>query len=276
MFSIPFLHKVRRDEIEFVSQFMRPGARVLEIGAGTGEQANELRRRGFDVVAIDVPSSNYAADRSADVIDYDGRQIPLPDASVDIVFSSNTLEHVPDLAQMHREIARVLRPGGYCIHAMPTHTWRLWTTLLGYPEAVVALIVTIPTLMPRALSSVEAKRLLCAWYDAARYTKSRLWHRRHGERGVALTELWLFHPNWWRQNFRSNGFEIITDRPMGLFYSGNMLAGQRLSLNARRTLANYFGSACHLYQVRPAIMFSPATRCSAGTSCAERTPRGLN
>jgi SAM-dependent methyltransferase len=251
LFSLGFLHNIRRDEIEFIAKLMTPRSRVLEIGAGTGEQANELRRRGFNMVAIDVPSSNYAAARTGDVIEYDGKTIPLPDASVDIVFSSNTLEHVPDLPSMHREIARVLRPGGYCLHAMPTHTWRFWTTLLGYPDAVVALFASVPKLVPRGLSSSEGKRVLRAWYDTARYTKSRLWHRRHGERGVALTELWLFHPRWWRQNFQANGFEVVADYHMGLFYSGNMLAGDRLSLRARRALARLFGSSCHLYHVRP-------------------------
>jgi hypothetical protein len=67
-----------------------------------------------------------------------------------------------------------------------------------------------------------------------------------------ITELWLFHPQWWRRNFRENGFEVIHDEPMGLFYSGNMLLGSRLSIDARKRLAASLGSACHLFKLVPA------------------------
>ena len=83
--------------------------------------------------------------------DYDGRTIPLPDASVDVVFSSNVLEHVPDLSRMHAEIRRVLAPGGICIHVVPTHTWRLWTTLTSYLEAISFSCRRCRRLVPRAV-----------------------------------------------------------------------------------------------------------------------------
>jgi 2-polyprenyl-3-methyl-5-hydroxy-6-metoxy-1,4-benzoquinol methylase len=121
MFCLAHLDAVRAAEIELIASHLRPGARILEIGAGTGQQARELARRGFDITAIEIASSNYSAERVFPIVDYDGRVIPFADASFDIVFSSNVLEHVPDLAQMNREIRRVLRPGGICVHAMPTH-----------------------------------------------------------------------------------------------------------------------------------------------------------
>ena len=48
----------------------------------------------------------------------DMRRIPLPDASVDFVWSCSSIEHVPSLADTYRvyaEIHRVLSPGGYAI-----------------------------------------------------------------------------------------------------------------------------------------------------------------
>src|SRR5208283_5218724 len=97
-----------------------PRGRVLEIGAGTGQQALELKRRGFDVAAIELADSAYAGARVFPVTDYDGARIPFPDRSFDAVFSSNALEHVRDLAFMHAEIRRVLKPGGIAVHVMPT------------------------------------------------------------------------------------------------------------------------------------------------------------
>ena len=150
MFSYEHLDALRAAEIDKVVPFVPLGAHILEVGAGTGKQSLELLRRGFDVTAIEIADSSYAAHRVFPIIDYDGITIPLPDASVDVVFSSNVLEHVPDLARMHAEIRRVLKPGGQCIHVLPTHGWRFWTTLACVPDAVVSLAAAVPQLVPRA------------------------------------------------------------------------------------------------------------------------------
>lgn|SRR5262245_15252390 len=252
MFSIPHLNTLRKAEIDRIATFFEPGARILEIGAGTGEQALELKRRGFDVTAIEIAESNYASNRQFPIIDYDGKHIPLPDATVDIVFSSNVLEHVPDLSQMHAEVARVLKPSGFCIHVLPTHSWRLWTTLSSFPDAGVYFFANLPQLLPHALPGrAERRRLAEAWYRVARYIGGRFLQRRHGERGTVISEFWLFHPQWWRHNFQNNGFAVVHDEPMGLFYTGNMLFGSSFSLSQREHLARVLGSACHLFKIAP-------------------------
>lgn len=250
MFSVTHLNTIRRAEIDFIAPHFTNGAHILEIGAGTGEQALELQRRGFTLTAIELASSNYAGNRQFPILDYDGRTIPLPDHSVDIVFSSNVLEHVPDLARLHAEIRRVLKPSGYCIHVMPTHVWRLWQTLTSYPDAFVYLWSVLPQLVPqRWPRRPELGRLGEAWYRCARYMVGHFLPRRHGERGNVISELWLFHPNWWRRHFRDNGYEVAEDRPMNLFYTGNMLLGAHVSVARRRQLADALGSACHLYKI---------------------------
>src|SRR5438045_811154 len=127
MFSLEYLSVLRASEIDMIAELIPGGARILEIGAGSGQQALELQRRGFLVTAVDVGNSNYAADRVFPVIDYDGKTLPVASTSVDVVFSSNVLEHIADLSGLHSEIRRVLRPDGMCVHVMPTHVWRLWT-----------------------------------------------------------------------------------------------------------------------------------------------------
>jgi len=49
----------------------------------------------------------------------DARQIDFPDASFDVVIAHHLLEHVADDALVLREFARVLRPGGYALLAVP-------------------------------------------------------------------------------------------------------------------------------------------------------------
>jgi SAM-dependent methyltransferase len=250
--SFDHLDAIRGAEIDRVAAYLPAGARILEIGAGTGQQALELERRGFDVTAIEVASSSYAAYRVFPIVDYDGRIIPLPDASVDLVFTSNVLEHVPCLARLHAEIRRVLAPGGACIHVLPTHTWRFWTTLTSYLEAISFSVSSLPQLLPRAMPrGAELQRLGDAWYRTARHTVGLCLPRRHGERGNVVSELWLFHPRWWRRNFRSNRFTVIVDEPMGLFYTGEVLLGTRLGITSRARLARVLGSSCHLFKLVP-------------------------
>jgi SAM-dependent methyltransferase len=168
---------------------------------------------GFAVTAMDIPASNYADARVFPILEYDGSEFPFPDQAFDVVYTSNLLEHVNDLASMHAEIRRVLAPGGKVLHVLPTHSWRLWTL----------------------------------------FTEVMGRHRpkRHGERGNLVTESWYFHPRWWRRHFASQGFCLIADGPVGLFYTGVALLGPRLGMKQRSRLASRLGSAGHWYLMTP-------------------------
>lgn len=242
MLSFAYIDQLRKAELLAILPNMPAGSRVLEIGAGSGQQALELERHGYRIDAIDLPSSDYSGHRKFPVFDYDGRTIPFDDGVFDIVYSSNVLEHVSDLARMHAEIKRVLKPGGECIHVIPTHIWRLWTSAAFVPAALRALLRT-----GRSPGFIDSLR---------RSGSAAL--RRHGERGNVLTELWLFHPRWWRRHFRNHGFEIVEERPIGLFYTAQELFGRRLSLNRRRALSQTIGSTTHLYRLKAAAHASAA------------------
>ncbi len=239
MFSLEYLDCLRSSEIEVIINRLPAGdIRILEIGAGTGRQAAEIRKRGFEVEAIEIPDSNYKEERVFPIMDYDGVTIPFPDASFDVVFSSNVLEHVRDLEKMHAEIRRVLKPGGYCLHILPTHAWRIWTTLASIPDGFL-----------RVAAMGTQLRNPKSWPKALWRMGSFVWQRRHGERGNPFTEVFYFHPSWWRRNFRENGFTLNHDAPVGLFYTGHMVGGSALSIANRQALSHYLGSACHLYDL---------------------------
>ena len=153
MFNLEFLHVIREYEFARILPYLRSGARVLEIGGGTGYQARRLHEAGFNVTSIDVAHGTYASSElEFPVQPYDGRHFPFPDASFDIVFSSNVLEHIPDLAQTHRETVRVLQPGGYCVHVLPTGSWRFWTNLAHYIELCQRAALHTPQLVPRRMN----------------------------------------------------------------------------------------------------------------------------
>ena len=228
MFSVDHLNDIRMLELESVLPYLPAKGRVLEIGAGTGRQAQALAERGLEVSAIDIPSSDYVEHRLFPVQDYDGSTIPFEDSSFDVVYSSNTLEHVRDLTRMHAEIARVLKPGGKSIHILPSHWWRAWTTLTAPVSAVQCAV--------RGRLGMAAKILGGAVLMVP-----------HGERGNAISELRLFRPAWWERNFERNGFTVVERRPVELFYTGCMVAGKHMAFARRRALSRVLGSASYLY-----------------------------
>lgn len=250
MFSVEHLHRIRAAELDVIAAHFPAGARILELGAGTGAQALALSARGFDIAAVDIADSNYADAKVFPVEVYDGRTLPFADGSFDIVFSSNVLEHVPDLPPLHEEAKRVLRPGGKCVHVLPTDSWRFWTTVSAFPVAAQHLVEHAPQLLPRAVSRTEARRLLSAGLRAAAYATIPLRQRRHGERGSLFTEQYYFRPAWWRRHFREHGFTIANDEPVGLFYTGHMVLNS-MSIERRKALSRTLGSACHLFELTP-------------------------
>lgn len=226
-----YINELRRVELEEVLPRLPRGAHVLEIGAGSGQQALELERCGFKVTAIDLASSDYAQHHVFPVIEYDGFAIPFPDATFDVVYSSNVLEHVVDLPRLHCEIMRVIKAGGECLHIVPTHVWRFWTTAAG--------VLGFLTPFRNGLGFLGCLR---------RTLSSAL--RSHGERGSVLAEVWLFHPAYWRRNFREAGFEVVEEGPLGLFYTGELLFASALGFSRRRRLARLLGSSTHFFRLR--------------------------
>ena len=250
MFTLEFLSEIRRWEAERIVSHFRSGARVLDIGAGTGQQALEFSQRGFDVEAIDVPDSLYSEAHVFPVRQYDGVTLPFPDRSFDIVFSSSVLEHVPDLTSLHSEIRRVLRDDGYAVHVLPTHIWRIWTSVAEFNA--LWLDWRALKLYPQfPITHTEYWRLRYAWRVAFRRIGRALFRqRRHGAHGNIWTEIRYFNPHCWRRNFSANGFRIQQDYALGLFYTGYLALGPKLSVATRARLARILGSACQLYVLR--------------------------
>jgi SAM-dependent methyltransferase len=233
-------------EMEQLLPLLPVNARILEFGAGTGQQARFLSDRGFDVTAIDLASSNYAAARVFPVQEYDGHHIPLKDNSIDIVFSSNVLEHVANHGEIFAEFRRVLKPGGFALHVLPTPAWRFWTFVTGAVASLGAAAV-LPVHLAGAAGNQRRVALLGR---GLRRIVSGFIPRGHGTSAEGFSELWTFSRFAWLRKFRRHGFELIEDLPMGLFYTGVMLRGPALSFPTRRALSRTLGSASHLYKLK--------------------------
>ena len=84
-----------------------PPALVLEVGAGRGELAAELRAAGWDVVAIDPAPDGAEGVEPVALLDAPGEEASF-DAAVAIV----SLHHVEPLAESCARLAALVRPGG--------------------------------------------------------------------------------------------------------------------------------------------------------------------
>jgi ubiquinone/menaquinone biosynthesis C-methylase UbiE len=100
----------------------RAGERVLDLGCGAGRFVAALRDAGADPVGVDLAEGALErARRNVPGADFrpmtDG--IPLEDSSVDLVWCSEVLEHVPDTAGLLSEVRRVLKTGGRLLATTP-------------------------------------------------------------------------------------------------------------------------------------------------------------
>jgi SAM-dependent methyltransferase len=109
----------------------RRGGLVVDLGCGNAPYRPLFAPLAARYVGVDLPGNPEAEL----FFDADGRA-PLPDASADVVISTQVLEHVPSPESYLREAVRLLRPGGALIlsthgywmfHPDPTDYWR-WTS----------------------------------------------------------------------------------------------------------------------------------------------------
>ncbi|MFI6409550.1 methyltransferase domain-containing protein [Streptomyces sp. NPDC050548] len=126
----------------------RAGERALDIGSGTGSTTRELAAAvGDSGSALGVEPNpglrTIAQERAAEAgnparfTDGDALSLPVPDASVDVVWCERVLQHLAEPDKAVAEMARVLRPGGRV--ALLDTDWA--TTILhpGDPEIMAAL-----------------------------------------------------------------------------------------------------------------------------------------
>lgn len=266
--DIDFLNELRAQELRTILDLLpSPPRRVLEVGAGTGIQAKGLSDAGYSVDAVDIASSSYSSAHIFPVRLYDGKTLPFAEASFDVVFSSHVVEHAKDLEIFHREVRRVLAPEGVVVHAVPTTSWRLWTSATHYPalpSRMVEWLLRSRRSAGRAEGAGSPEREAPAadpdTLGPRSHRPSRSFSRRlagivlqarHGERGTLLSEFYHFSRRAWRRSFEVAGWRIVEDHPGGLFYTGNMLLGPRLPLPSRAILAPVLGSAGRIFILEP-------------------------
>jgi SAM-dependent methyltransferase len=99
---------------------IRPGAEVLDVGAGTGNASIAAAKAGGRVIASDLTPELFevgrrrAAEAGVDIewVTADAEELPFEDGRFDYVLSSIGVQFAPRHEVVARELVRVCRPGG--------------------------------------------------------------------------------------------------------------------------------------------------------------------
>jgi len=101
---------------ELICSLIKPGMRVLEIGAGTGSHTEIIVKTGAHVVAQDISEVSLEVlrakiGRGIETIASNMESIPIIDRTFDFIVCCNVLSYGNPL-KVNQEIFRLLKPGG--------------------------------------------------------------------------------------------------------------------------------------------------------------------
>lgn len=111
-----------------LAETLAEGKTVLDVACGEGYGASRLARKASRVVGVDISAEAIAHARSAygaaniDFIEGSADRLPIEgEAIFDLVTSFETIEHIPEDAQVRflDEIKRVIKPTGACVVSSP-------------------------------------------------------------------------------------------------------------------------------------------------------------
>ena len=97
----PLLSEIsRKRKLELLLRYLRPGMRVMEVGANTGWFTRQLRQRGYDVTTLDIVAP---ADIVGDINDW--KNLGIAPGTFDVCIALEVIEHV-DCMESLRSICK--------------------------------------------------------------------------------------------------------------------------------------------------------------------------
>lgn len=201
------LFRAHEERYVFAGQFVRDKA-VLDVACGAGIGTHYLLTAGArSCVGLDIdgPSIDYARATYAgcEFAQCDATNLCVPDSSVDVVVSFETIEHLKDHLKFLSECNRVLKPGGILVCSTPNRTMSRWAreniyhlhefTVAEFRHALETIFVDVAL-----FGQKSTNQLVCA----CRGVLSRVLHKLHLLE-IAKRLLMPEEPLYARTEFRS-------------------------------------------------------------------------
>jgi SAM-dependent methyltransferase len=176
---------------KFWQRFVPADSNVLDLGCGYGQFINHIRCHKKWAMDLN-PSTKQHLDSSVDLLEQDcAARWSLPDQHLDVVFTSNFFEHLPDKDALNRtinEAHRCLRDGGRLIAMgpnikyLPGKYWDFWDHFLPLTEKSLAEALRMTGF---TIEQAVAKFLPYTMAEGPRFPK-------------AIIALYLRWPMFWR------------------------------------------------------------------------------
>ena len=120
---LPWLYPGRPAELDFSVMWLgpQPGARLLDVGAGSGWLVENMCAQGWRAEGLDFDARSVESARGRGLMMHAGglAEQGFADAAFDAVTMSHSIEHVHDPVAWLAEVRRILKPGGVLSLATP-------------------------------------------------------------------------------------------------------------------------------------------------------------
>ncbi|HEV2492417.1 MAG TPA: methyltransferase domain-containing protein [Terriglobia bacterium] len=187
---------------------------VLELGCGDGFQLYLLRERFARVFAIDP---KHAPERAENFAFAAAEELPFGDSTFDLIVSNCVLEHLKDRPRGIKEAVRVLRPGGYMAHVVPSRFWKAASLLLnplGYPLRVMEKWRALRQVLRESQASRSSETQEAVRPGFAQVLGRWIYPPIHGTYTSHLAEYQSYRRDRWLEIFRHPQLVLVADVPL--------------------------------------------------------------
>lgn len=123
--------------MEYIKKYAKKGAKILEVGAGTGAYSIALAKMGYNVTAVELVERNVTVMKelagnlqNIKCLTGDALNLNFDDNEFDIIINLGPMYHLNNTKDRKRAISesiRVCKPNGILMFAYITHSGKIWS-----------------------------------------------------------------------------------------------------------------------------------------------------
>jgi len=231
-----YLHTFRKRETDFVFDKFRDSKfkHALELGAGDGYQSKLISAYCEKLISTDLNGDMLPPEDSEkityQVLDAEKTNEIFADDTFDLIYSSNLLEHLPNIDSAIVNMREILKPDGHMIHVIPSPGWKFFSMLLYLPS-IVFFLVESKVLRRKQQTSKNYKGNNLKVETKHKFRWINLFvPKPHGVSKTNIKEFKAFSKNVWETRFKSAGLmvEEIKSGPVSSGYGFGLERSRRI------------------------------------------------